>query len=53
MEIDCYTFQVILKDAFIDRMKQTQEGQEYLENCYLLQQTAPDREALRSHFERG
>jgi len=43
------------RDAFIHECNQTEAGQEYLENAYMLQQTEPDREQLRSLFgsERG
>jgi len=33
LELDCYTYKLLLKDAFIYQMRQTNEGQEYLENC--------------------
>lgn len=38
------------RDAFIYRMSQTEKGQEYLDNAYRLEQTKPDREALRNKF---
>jgi hypothetical protein len=31
-------------------MSQTEKGQEYLDNAYRLEQTAPDRETLREKF---
>lgn len=52
MELDCYTYKVLLKDAFIYKMSQSKEGQEYLENAWILQQSAPDREALRKTFKK-
>jgi predicted RNA polymerase sigma factor len=53
MDLDCYTFKVLVKDGFIERMSKTKEGREYLEDAYYLTQTAPDREALRKHFGKG
>lgn len=50
MELDCYTYQLLLKDAFVERMKQTEEGKSYLEDCYLIQQVKPDRKALKERF---
>lgn len=38
------------RDAFIYRMSQTEDGQKYLDNAYRLEQTEPDREALRNKF---
>lgn len=38
------------RDAFIYRMSQTEKGQEYLNNAYRLEQTKPDRKALREKF---
>ena len=50
MKIDCITFKMLLRDAFINRMRQTEEGREYLENCWLIKQTEPDRARLRRDF---
>lgn len=50
MQIDCITFKMLLRDAFINRMRQTEEGREYLENCWLIKQTEPDRARLRRDF---
>lgn len=38
------------RDAFIYQMSQTEKGQEYLDNAYRLEQTAPDRKKLRQKF---
>ena len=38
------------RDAFIHRMSQTEKGEEYLNNAYRLEQTKPDRKALRKKF---
>ena len=51
MAMDCITFKMLFRDAFIDRMRKTEEGREYLENCWLMKQTEPDRARLRRTFE--
>lgn len=38
------------RDAFIHRLSQTAEGQEYLDNAWRLEQTKPDRAKLRKKF---
>ncbi len=35
------------RDAFIYTMNQTEKGQEYLDNAWRMEQTEPDRAALR------
>jgi hypothetical protein len=37
----------LLRDAVIFNYMHTEEGNEYLENCWRMEQTVPDREALR------
>lgn len=51
MQVDCITFKMLLRDAYINRMGQTEEGREYLENCWLITQTEPDRAQLRKQFK--
>ncbi len=54
MDLDCLTYKLLFKDAYIYKLKQTKEGQEYLEECHILTQTSPDKKALNSKFgERG
>jgi hypothetical protein len=50
MQMDCITFKMLLRDAYIDKMRQSEEGREYLENCWLMKQTEPDRQKLRKQF---
>ena len=52
LSLDCYTFKVLLKDAYIYELRKTDEGKEYLENCYILSQTSPDRKKLRERFNK-
>ena len=44
------TFKCLFRDAFIYQMKQTAAGRAYLEDCRILEQTQPDRKALRENF---
>ena len=53
MELDCYTFKVLVRDSFISWMNGSKEGQEYLEKCWTLTQTNPDRESLRNRYSKG
>lgn len=53
LELDCVTFKILFKDSYIYSLKKTKEGQEYLEDCWLLTQTTPDRKALRNKFQGG
>lgn len=38
------------RDAFINWLNQTETGQEYLKNAWRMEQTEPDRAALRRRF---
>lgn len=40
------------RDAFIHWLNQSERGQEYLANAWRMEQTEPDRAALREHFGR-
>lgn len=44
------TYKILFRDAFIYQMKQTKEGREYLEDCWTLQQTKPERSKLKKKF---
>ena len=50
MELDIYTYKLLFKDAYIYNLKQTEEGREYLKECYTLTLTEPDRNTLRQMF---
>ena len=43
-------FLLLLRDAYIYRLSQTEEGREYLEKCWILEQKKPDRIKLRKQF---
>lgn len=50
LNLDCISYKILVRDAFIYKLKQTEEGREYLEECWLLKQTSPDRNKLRNKF---
>lgn len=49
MELDCYTYKVLLRDAYISSLKETEYGRGYLKECYHMKQGI-DRKALRDKF---
>lgn len=49
-ELNYLDYLIYRRDAFIYRMSQTEKGQEYLDKAYRLEQTKPDRKALRDKF---
>lgn len=51
--LDYLTFLTWRRDAFIHKMSQTEEGQKYLDNAWRMEQTEPDRAALRKQFGKG
>ena len=46
-DLDIFEYWLLLRDAVVYNFMQTEEGREYLENCYRMGQTEPDRKALR------
>lgn len=46
-ELDYMQYLIWRRDAFIHRLEQTEAGQEYLNNAWRMEQTEPDRPALR------
>ena len=52
-ELDYIDYLVLRRDAFISRLRQTEKGQEYLDNAYRLEQTKADRNTLRERFGKG
>lgn len=38
------------RDAYVYSLNQTEKGREYLENCWIMEQTKPDRKQLRKKF---
>ena len=48
LDLDVYLF--LMREGYIYDLSQSPEGREYLENCWRLEQSKPDREALREKF---
>lgn len=48
LDLDIYLF--LVREAFIYNMSQTEKGREYLENCWRMTQTKPERQRLREKF---
>lgn len=49
-ELDLVQYLFFQKESFIYKMLQTEDGIEYLENAWRLEQTEPDRETLRREY---
>lgn len=52
LDLDCYTFKKLLINAFITKMRGSKEGQDYLEECYILTQTDMETDKLKNLIER-
>lgn len=50
MDLPLSRYLALRRDGFIYRLSQTEKGREHLENCWLLEQTKPDRKRLRERF---
>ena len=50
--MDYVMYLTLRRDAFISWLSQSEAGQEYLDNAWMLEQTKPDRKALRNKFGR-
>ena len=46
-QLDYGTYLLWLRDAFISALNRTDEGRKYLDNAWRMEQTEPDRAALR------
>lgn len=46
-QLDYVRYLAYRRDAFIHYLSQTEKGQEYLDNAWRMEQTKPDRAALR------
>lgn len=50
-ELRVHEYLQLRRDAYINTMNKTESGREYLEECYIAEQTQPDRGALRKDFD--
>ncbi len=44
------TYLGLCRDSFIYSLNKTEKGRKYLEDAWILEQTEPDRKALRENF---
>lgn len=51
-DLDFFEYLLYLRDAVVYKYMQTEKGREYLENCWRIEQTEPDRQALREKMKR-
>lgn len=51
MPIDLYLY--FMREANMHKLMQTKEGREYLDNCWRMEQTKPDRKKLREKMRKG
>ncbi|MEL7646976.1 MAG: hypothetical protein AAGU76_02730 [Sedimentibacter sp.] len=51
-DLDFDVYKLLFRDAYIWKLQQTERGQEYMQNAYILEQSNPDREKLRQHFQK-
>lgn len=52
-QLNYLEFLTYRRDAFIHKLNQTDAGKEYLDNAWRMEQTEPDRQALRKKFKKG
>lgn len=52
-QLDYILYLILRRDAFIQKMSETEFGQEYLDNAWRMEQTTPDRAGLRRKLGKG
>ncbi len=50
--LDYLTYLTWRRDAFIHKWNQSEKGREYLDNAWRMEQTKPDRAALRAKLRK-
>lgn len=53
LELPCDVFKLMLKNAIVDKLKETEEGREYLKKCERLSVTTPDIAGLKKRQGQG
>lgn len=48
--LNTFVFWLYLRDAVVYNASQTEDGRDWLERCWVQQQTEPDRKSLRELF---
>lgn len=49
MEMDTLTFNRLLRDALVLRLRETEEGRDYLKDCWRYKQTEPDWDSIKKY----
>lgn len=49
-ELELIQYLKLRRDAYIYMLTRSEAGQEYLDNCWRMEQTKPDRAALRKKY---
>ena len=52
-ELDYGTYLLWLRDAYIDVLSRTEDGRQYLDDCWRMEQTKPDRAKLHQKLGKG
>jgi len=50
--MEVFEYWLLLRDAVIYNYMQTEQGREYLDNCFRMEQTEPNRQAIREQMAR-
>ena len=50
-DLDLVEYMLYTRDAYISKLNQSESGRDYLEQCWIAEQTVPDRAALRAEFD--
>jgi hypothetical protein len=50
--MEIFEYWLLLRDAVIYNYMQYDEGRKYLDNCYRMGETKPNREKLREQFKK-
>lgn len=51
-ELDYLQYLIWRRDAYIQKLSSTEAGREYLDNAWRMEQTTPDRAALRKKLRK-
>ena len=52
-QLDYGTYLLWLRDAYIAGLNQTEDGRQYLDDCWRMEQTKPDRAKLHQKLGKG
>lgn len=52
-QLDYGTYLLWLRDAYIAGLNRTEEGRQYLDDCWRMEQTKPERGKLSAKFGKG